>query len=215
MELVLCTVLALYTVVMFPSGYLILTAVLSVLAYLFTQSYFSVLGVLVIMVLLNMLNGALLTTVESNRYGAISGPTGGKINGVESFQPKDPVSIHQRIASDKKGQPLQPKINKVQGVLEAPSILNSLQISQIDSFENGASTQTLPAVVGIKESIRTPAEGFVPHVPSPDMGAPRGNPFLQNGEDKESVKKALDKTLLTDDMHEEVGASVGPGAPVE
>lgn len=214
MELVLSTLLALYAVIVFPSGYLILTAVVSVLAFLFTKSYFGVLGVLLVMVLLNLLKGVLLPTIESNRYGAITGPMGGTIKGVEAFQPKDPVSIHQRLVAGKKGEPLQPKVNKVQGVLEAPSILNSLQISQIDSFENGASTQTLPATVGINENIRTPAEGFIPNVPSPDLGAPRGNPFLQNGEDKEGVSKALGKTLLTSDMHEEAGATVGPGAPV-
>uniref|UniRef100_A0A6C0K4K3 Uncharacterized protein n=1 Tax=viral metagenome TaxID=1070528 RepID=A0A6C0K4K3_9ZZZZ len=214
MELLLSTIIALYAVVVFPSGYLLLTAILTVAAYLFTKSYFSVLGVLIVMVLLNALNAVFLTTVESNKYGAITGPTGGTIVGVEAFQPKDPVSIHQRLSSDKRGLPLQPKVNQVQGVLEAPSILNSLQISQIDSFENGASSKALPATVGVTERIRTPAEGFVPNVPSPDLGAPRGNPFLHNGEDKEGVKRALEKTLLTGEMHEEAGATVGPGAPV-
>jgi hypothetical protein len=214
MELVLSTLLALYAVIVFPSGYLILTAVVSVLAFLFTKSYFGVLGALLVMVFLNILKTMLLPTIESTRYGAITGPSGGAIKGVEAFQPKDPVSIHQRLATGKKGEPLQPKVNKIQGVLGAPSILNSLQISQIDSFESGASTQTLPATVGINENIRTPAEGFVPNVPSPDLGAPRGNPYLQNGEDKEGVSKALGKTLLTSDMHEEAGATVGPGAPV-
>ena len=38
MELVLSTVLALYAVIAFPSGYLLLTAVVSVLAFLFTKS---------------------------------------------------------------------------------------------------------------------------------------------------------------------------------
>jgi hypothetical protein len=213
MELVLSTILALYAVVVFPSGYLLLTAIVGVAAYAFTKSYFGVLGVLIVMVLLNLLKGTLLPTIESSKYGAIGGPQGGVV-GVEGFQPKDPVSIHQRLAADKKGGPLQPKVDKVKGVLEAPSILSSLQISQIDSFENGVPAETLPATVGVNEQIRTPAEGFVPHVPSPDLGAPRGNPYLQNGEDKEGVKKALDKTLLTSEMHEEAGATVGPGAPV-
>ena len=213
MELILSTILALYAVIAFPSGYLLLTAVMTVLAFLFTKSYFGVLGVLIVMILLKFLQSALLPTIESTGYGTINGPKG-DVKGVEGFQPKDPVSIHQRLASDKKGQPLQPKVNQVQGVLEAPSILSSLQISQIDSFENGVPAETLPATVGVNEQIRTPAEGFVPHVPSPDLGAPRGNPYLQNGEDKEGVKKALDKTLLTSEMHEEAGATVGPGAPV-
>lgn len=213
MELVLSTVLALYAVIAFPSGYLLLTAVVSVLAFLFTKSYFGVLGALIVMILLRFLQGALLPTIESSGYGSINGPKGG-IKGSEGFQPKDPVSIHQRLASGKKGQPLQPKVNQVQGVLGAPSILSSLQISQIDSFENGVPTETLPATVGVNEQIRTPAEGFIAHVPSPDLGAPRGNPYLQNGEDKEGVKQALGKTLLTSEMHEEAGATVGPGAPV-
>jgi hypothetical protein len=213
-ELVLSTILALYTVVVFPSGYLLLTAIISVAAYAFTKSYFSVLGVLIVMIVLNLLKGVLLPTIESNKYGAISGPTGGSIVGVEGFQPKDPVSIHQRLAADKKGAPLEPKIKMVQGVLEAPSILNSLQISQIEAFENGASGKTLPATVGINEKIRTPAENFIPQVPSPDLGAPRGNPFLQNGGDNDGVTRALEKTLLTNKMHEEEGVKVGPGAPI-
>jgi hypothetical protein len=94
MELVLSTLLALYAVVVFPSGYLILTAIVSILAFLFTKSYFGVLGVLIVMVVLNLLKGVLLPTIESNRYGAITGPSGGAIKGVEAFQPKDRTWAH-------------------------------------------------------------------------------------------------------------------------
>jgi hypothetical protein len=193
MELLLSTLVSIYAVLTFPTGYLILTAVLSLGAFIFTESHFSVLGVLIIMTVLRFLNLVLNTTVEPSKYGAVAGPIGGKIVAAEGFQQKDPVSIHQRIKDNRSDAPLNPKVENIQGVLEAPSILNSLQISQMDPSERGGAAQTLPAMVGVTEPIRTPMEGFVPNVPSPDNGAPRGNPFLQNGGDDESITTALNK----------------------
>lgn len=188
MELVLSTIIALYAVIAFPPGYLILTAIVSVAAFIFTESYFSVLGVLVVMSVLQMLKSVLTPTVESNMYGAVNGPAGGRVVGVEGFQPKDPVSIHKRVAEAKMNTP---KVQSVQGVLETPSILSALQISSVDPGERGVSRETLPAMLGAAEPIRTPAEGFMPNVASPDMGAPRGNPYLQAGADDEAVSTAL------------------------
>jgi hypothetical protein len=219
MELILSTILALYAVAVFPPGYLILTAIVSIMAYTYTESYFGVLGVLIIMTILRLLKSVLVPTIES-QYGAVSGPTGGKVVGVEGFQPKDPVSIHKRVAETKKTQS---KTDNVQGVLEAPSILNSLQISNVDPAERGVSRQTLPAILGTSEPIRTPAEGFMPNVPSPDS-MPRGNPYLQGGADNEAVGTALNyKAAMGDNENNNNnnngnnvdpaainGASVGP-----
>jgi hypothetical protein len=152
MELVLSTLLALYAVVMFTPGYLLLTALVSVAAFVFTKSFFSVLGVLIVMAVLNFLNSALVTTIEPNKYGVITGPAGGGVVGAEGFQARDPVSIHQRLKDNKKEAA---KVSNVQGVLEAPSILSSLQISQLDPSERGASTKTLPAMLGIMEHYKT------------------------------------------------------------
>jgi len=191
MELILCTILALYAVVAFPPGYLLLTAIVSLMAYAYTESYFGVLGILIVMSILRLLQAVLIPTVE-NQYGAVTGPIGGKVVGVEGFQPRDPVSIHKRVADAKKDQS---KVQNVQGVLEMPSILNSLQISTVDPTERGVSRETLPAMLGTIEPIRTPAEGFVPNVPSPDS-MPRGNPYLQGGADNEAVGTALNYKAL-------------------
>ena len=102
MELILSTLLALYAVVMFTSGYLLLTAVVSVAAFIFTKSFFSVLGVLIVMTVLNFLNTVLSTTIEPNKYGVITGPAGGGVVAAEGFQARDPVSIHQRLKDNKK-----------------------------------------------------------------------------------------------------------------
>jgi len=210
MELLLSTLVAIYAVLTFPTGYLLLTAVMSLAAFIFTESHFSVLGVLVVMTVLRILNIVLNTTIEPTKYGTVTGPVGGNVVAAEGFQAKDPVSIHQRLEGNKKGAPLNPKVQNIQGVLEAPSILSALQISQLDPSERGATTNTLPAMVGITEPIRTPMEGFVPNVASPDNGAPRGNPFLQGGADEEGVATALNKNAALNGMG--VSGNVG-GAP--
>ena len=210
-EVIVATLMAVYAVIAFPPGHLLLSAILSMMAYLFTESAYSVVGVLIIMILLRILKVGLVPTIESTGYGAVGGPKGAVV-GAEGFQPKDTISVHQRLASSKRIQ----TGGEVQGVLEAPSILNSLQVSKIDSTEQGQSSQTLPAVVGLSEPIRTPAEGFVPNVPSPDKGAPRTNRFVEEEADTEAVMTALGKNLLTNGavIQQEAGTSVGSGAPM-
>lgn len=132
----------------------------------------------------------------------------------EGFQARDPVSIHQRIVGVKKDLPLKPKLSQVTGVLESPEILDSMQISQIESDE-GASSVTLPASLKGNVSIRTPPEGSVARNASPDH-ALRGNPFLQNGEDDTAVSTALSKRgselLMTQGAGDVNGTSVGPSS---
>lgn len=210
-EVIVATLMAVYAVIVFPPGHLLLSAILSMMAYLFTESAYSIIAVLVIMILLRILKVGLVPTIESTGYGAVGGPTG-PVVGVEGFQPRDPISIHQRLASSKRIQ----TGGEVQGVLEAPEILNSLQVSKIDSTEQGQSSRTLPAVVGSSQPIRTPAEGFVPNVPSPDKGAPRTNRFVEEEGDTEAVMTALGKNLLGGSglIQQEGGADVGPDAPM-
>jgi len=188
MEIVLSFFAALFAVYTFPIGYLVLSAAITGAAYIYTKSYDAVLGTLIVLIFLRVI----ITTLESSAvgvgYGAIGGPVGGTVSGhVENFQPKDPVSIHQRIAETKKDQD---KVGKIYGVLESPNILSALQISEIAEPERGASRTGMPAISGAYETIRTPAEGFVPNS-SAQSSAPIVNPYLQNGPDNMAIDTAL------------------------
>jgi hypothetical protein len=207
-ELILAGFGALYVVLMFPQGMLLLTGIVVVSVYLYTSSMKNVVGTFILMILLNFLTKLL----KPEPMATLSPLTNKKMLVPEGFQVKDPVSIHQRIEGTKKGQPLQPKVSQVTGVLESPQILDSLQISQIDSDE-GASMRTLPASLIGNVSIRTPSEGSIAREVSPDL-ALRGNPFLQNGEDDTAVSTALSKKgselLITNGAGEVGGTTVGP-----
>ena len=212
MEIVLSFLAALYAVYTFSTGYLLLTGVITILAFCTTESYDAVLGTLVIMIVLRLVT----TVIESNNsrevYGAVGGPIGGSISGaVENFQPKDPISIHQRLAHDKN---VANPVDKIYGVLESPQILDSLQITAIDETDKGASRTTLPAYPGAYEPIRTPAEGIVPNIFSQNI-TPRGNPYLQNGPDAGAIDTALVKSGTKLHANSDfAGVSVGPGAAV-
>ena len=217
MEIVLSFLTALFAVYTFPTGYLALTAVVTILTFCVTESYHAVLGVLITMVFIRVIT----TTLEpSNRaitnYGAIGGPAGGPVQGaMEGFQPRDPVSIHQRLANDKVAGP---KVEKIYGVLESPGILDSLQITSISDEDKGATQTTLPATAGAYEIIRTPAEGIVPNIFSQNIN-PRGNPYLQNGPDHMAIDTALVKsgTKLNNEKKSPAdipGVSVGGGDAV-
>jgi hypothetical protein len=214
MEIVLAFLAALFAMYTFPTGYLALTAVATILAYCATESYDAVLGTLVIMIFLRLIT----TTLEPSKavvgnYGAVGGPVGGVVSGaVEGFQPKEPISIHQRLEKDKA---VAPKVEKIYGVLESPNILDSLQIANVSDEERGAARSTLPATAGAYEPIRTPAEGIVPNISSQDIN-PRGNPYLQNGPDSVAVDTALVKagTKLNRSLADHASMSVGGGQAV-
>jgi hypothetical protein len=208
-DVILAGFAAFYSILMFKQGMLVLTALAVVGMYMYTKSMRVVVGTFVLMIALDWLNKSLnpKVKVSSQIANLIK-----NIEPVEGFQVKDPVSIHQRIIGVKKEQPLQPKVSQVMGVLESPEILDSLQISEIDSDE-GASSVTLPASLTGNVSIRTPSEGSVAREVSPDL-ALRGNPFLQNGEDDTAVSTALSKKgselLMTQGAGEVGGTTVGP-----
>jgi len=212
MEIILSFLAALFAMYSFPTGYLALTAVLTIVAFCVTESHDAVLGTLVVMIFLRVITTVLEPTSSKPSYGAIGGPVGGPVVGVvEGFQPRDPVSIHQRLAEDKQ---VAPKVDKIFGVLESPNILNSLQISGIPDGEQGASSKTMPAVPGAYETIRTPAEGIVPNIFSQDI-TPRGNPYLNNGPDNLAIDTALVKSGTKLQGGADIaGVSVGGGAAV-
>ena len=211
MEVVLSFLAALFAMYTFPTGYLALTAVFTIVAFCVTESHDAVLGALVLMIFLRVITTVLEPSNPSKQYGAIGGPIGGPVSAaMENFQPRDPVSIHQRLVDTKQTGP---KVAKIFGVLESPNILNSLQISGLDEGEQGAAARsTVPSAPGAYETIRTPAEGFVPNIPSPN-NAPRGNPYLQNGPDDSAIDTALVKsgTKLQGSSPADVGGvAVGP-----
>jgi len=212
MEIVLSFLAALFALYTFPTGYLALTAVLTILTFCITESHEAVLGALVVMIFLRVITTVLEPSHIPLKYGAIGGPIGGPVTGVvEGFQPRDPVSIHQRLVADKK---VEPKVDKIYGVLESPNILDSLQIAKLSEDEQGAARSTVPASLGAYEAIRTPAEGIVPNISSQNIN-PRGNPYLHNGPDNTSIDTALVKSgTKLNGLSTVAGVSVGGGASV-
>lgn len=215
-DLVLTGVTALYIVARLPLNIIILTAFIALIGYLYSKSVKVVLGIYIGAIVMDLLTKALKPAVapfNMNRasFDNLNMAPFAKKGYLEPFQVKDPVTIHQRVAESKKGPPLMPKVNEITGVLESPNILDSLQISQVGSSEEGASMKTLPASLTGVHSIRTPSESFINRTPSPDV-PPRGNPYLQNGEDGKAVNTALSQRgseLLMDQ-----GAGDVPGAMV-
>ena len=175
--LVLAVLFALYT---FPTNYMTATAVVAVVVFVLNKSVMAVLGVFI---------GAAVLRLFINVSPKRPAPKVGSLAN-ESFAPapKDPISIHQRITSEKTGAPLAP-LSTVTGVLESPHILNSLQVSEVVPGEMGATMKTLPASVKLPEIIATPPE-LSPQ--SSESQVPfKANPMLQNGEDDESILTAL------------------------
>lgn len=174
--LVLAVLFALYT---FPTNYMTATAVVAVVVFVLNKSVMAVLGVFI---------GAAVLRLFIDVNPKRPAPKLPMPN--ESFAPapKDPISIHQRITSQKTGAPLAP-LSTVTGVLESPHILNSLQVSEVVPGEMGATMKTLPASVKLPEIIATPPE-LSPQ--SSESQVPfKANPMLQNGEDTDSILTAL------------------------
>jgi hypothetical protein len=117
------------------------------------------------------------------------GIEGFQVSNREGFQPRDPISIHQRITANKTAGPLKPKSSGVTGVLESPSILSSYEIRTVAPEERGAAARTMPAAVKENFRIRTVEEGTMPQRDSDTK--PIMEPFLNNGADEEGEEMAL------------------------
>jgi hypothetical protein len=181
-DLLLCSFAVFYIVLMFSPGLMILTGIISVAAYALYKSTTHVLGILIGMIILQILTVALKpVTVQKV---VVLKPT------MEGFQVKDPVSIHQRIATNKGQPPLEPKVENITGVLESPRILDSLQIAALNKGDQGGTNSTLPASLNGIPSIKTPREEEIVKNTYDNLH-PRGNPFLQNGSDDGAVNTAL------------------------
>jgi len=210
-ELVLVVIAALYIVLTFPLGLMGLTAAVAIALFLVYNSLTYVFALLGLMIVARFLTVLLKPEPLSNLPGFKGGLLDGFKNRKEGFQPKDPVTIHQRIVDEKAAGPLNPKVEDVTGVLESAKILDSLQIANLNKAESGGSSSTLPASLNGLPPIRTPREEEIIKDTFRDL-APRGNPFLQNGADDTSVNTALSSRGA--DLKMEQGAGDVPSTNV-
>jgi hypothetical protein len=212
-DLVLIALAVFYIVLTFPLGLMALTAVVSGAVYTVYSSPRYVLAVLIIMIVARFLTVLLRPQPLANLPGFASLRDGFQnLNeNKEGFQPKDPVNVHQRIATEKLSGPLQPKMDDITGVLESVKILDSLQIANLNKAETGGPSRTQPASLNGIPPIRTPREEEIVRNTFKDL-APRGNPFLQNGADDSSVNTALSSRGA--DLKMEQGAGDVPGTNV-
>jgi len=102
------------------------------------------------------------------------------------------VDIHARIVKEHTGQPLAPKVEKITGVLESPDILDNVPLMPYQELMSDALPgASIPASAKARVAIYTPAEGFVDAPKQSKESPPKENPYLQDGEDYESVEAAM------------------------
>lgn len=168
---------ALYSVYSQPFMTVLLTFGLAALAFSYSKSRE--------LVLIILLGGLAL-----RGFNRLLGPP--EPVGIEAFQVKDPVSIHQRIAEVKQPQPLAPKVDTVTGVLESPSILDNVPLAPMQELTSDAQPgASIPASAKARVLIYPPPENFV-DAPGPSKEKqPKLNPYLQNGPDSEGEEVAM------------------------
>jgi hypothetical protein len=199
----------------FPVKYMSVVTVLALVAYIVSKSVVTVTVIFVAAILLRLFTQPYSTKAVALPDSEVK-PSIYTQQQREGFQPKDPISIHQRISKEKTPAPLNPNTGVVTGVLESPEILSSLQISAVSPVEQGAAGSVRPASLNAPEIIPTPPE-LTPSVSSAQT-VPISNPVLQNGPDKQGVLTALatkGTSLFSGQPSAEVrGASKsGPSAP--
>jgi len=213
-EIFILAVVVVYGLLSFPTHYMTALCVVSLALYVVTKSVTSVIVLFVGAALLP------LFAMEGPKSLVLPGSEVKNSNYTEQqregFQPRDPISIHQRIETNKTGSPLKPKTPTITGVLESPEILDSLQISPVLPAEQGCAMNTLPAPLKAGEIIPTPPE-LTPTSTSVE-NAPLSNPVLQNGPDNDSIFTALiakGTTLFKGQpAANEKGVSSGPSTSV-
>jgi len=187
-EILVLVAAVLFALFTFPANYMAATSVIAVIIYIMSKSVAATAGVFI--------GIAVLRLLMTSPTGAQSLPASEVKRSMytdqqrEGFQPKDPISIHQRIEKEKNGAPLKPAGNVITGVLESPNILDSLQISAVHPVEHGGSASTRPASIHAPEIIPTPPE-LTPSSSSSVEAVPISNPVLQNGHDHEGILTAL------------------------
>ena len=209
-EILLAAAFGLYCAYAYPKAYTIGTLVVATVAFIMTKSLKAVLGVFVGAIFIRLLGEILQPKVFRTTIPVTVAPVGYSLT--EGFQPKDPISIHQRIQSNKGQPPLNPKVREVTGILESPKILDSLQVSEVLPSEQGATTKTLPSLLAGPDAIRTPPEGTAPN----SELAAHPTSLLPNGPDATAVIAALatkGTSLFGGQPSAEVaGTKLGPSA---
>lgn len=185
-ELILLGLSVLGVFLFFPVNTMLLTYVLAGVAYLVTRSCTVALGVLITMATLHAFNVLMKPTVAVPVYSERK-----VLDVTENFQPRDPISIHQRIAASKVEQPLKPKGHAITGVLESPEILSSFEVRSMGDEDRGAAASALPADLGANTRIHTVPESSVPNEVNGEKRLME--PFLQGGPDVTAVLTALIK----------------------
>ncbi len=134
-----------------------------------------------------------LVSLTMRNLNALFEPAG-PVGVAEAFQPKDPLSIHARIAKEKDQAPLQPKVGiaNITGVLESPSILDNVPLKPMQELTSDATPgASIPASAKARVLIYPPEEGFVPAPQKSEERRVREVPYLQNGPDDEGVETAM------------------------
>jgi hypothetical protein len=213
-KLGLLALTSLYAFYSFPTGYFLLVACFSVISYIISYDFSAPIGVIIVMILMRWLGNVLKPSKQGFQASAPIPPPSKKDKVEEGFQAKDPITIHQRIASQKKTQS---KGGEPTGILESPNILDNFHISEIKSGEEGFANSTMPAALNAPNmSIPTPADSSMPR----NMGAtpaPMANPALIGGRDLESEYVATNSmkgsSLVTNAASNSQGTNMGVPAP--
>jgi hypothetical protein len=213
-KLGLLALTALYAFYSFPTGYFLLVACFSVISYIISQDFSAPIGVIIVMILMRWLGNVLKPSKQGFQVSAPIPPPPRKDKLEEGFQAKDPITIHQRITSQKKASP---KAGDPTGVLESANILDNFHISELKAGEEGFANSAMPATLNMtNQQIPTPADSSMPR----NMGAtpaPMANPALIGGRDLEGEYVATNSmkgsSLVTNAASNSQGTDMGVPAP--
>ena len=213
-KLGLLAVVSAYALYAFPMGYSLLIACFAIISFVITSDFSAPIGVVIVMIIVRWLGNVLKPSKDS--FQNITGTPPAKIPPPkkEGFQAKDPISIHQRIASQKKTVG---KSGEPTGVLESPDILDNFHISDIKSGEEGFANETTPAPLSMtNEQIPTPADSSMPRAMGATSG-PMENPALIGGRDLEGEYTATStmkgSSLVTGNSSNTGATNMGVPAP--
>ena len=189
-EVLILVGVVLFSLATFPTNYLTATVILALVAYIMSNSLVTVLGIFIGANFLRLFISPKADTTLVKPKGADVQVSRYTEQEREGFQAKDPITIHQRITTEKGPGPLKEKVDTITGVLESPEILDALQITEVRPVEQGGSMNTRPASLKAPEIIPTPPE-LTPPSEKSVVSQPVSNPVLQNGQDNEGVLTAL------------------------
>lgn len=221
-EIFILAIVFLFALFTLPRNNMLITLVIAIIGYIATKSFATIIGLFMISILFNMVfQPKMVLQPKLNNENPVknSNTNESMYTNIqrEGFQPKDPISIHQRIEKEKKGGPLKENVDTITGVLESPNILDALQIKEVRPVEQGGSMKTQPSSLMDPEIIPTPAE-LTPPSERDRNKAPMANPVLQNGHDVNGIVTSLipkGTSLINGNPSSNVRATLtsGPSAP--